>query len=305
MPTPIARRARMLKNVLRLLRYKQWSKNLLVFAAGMFAGKAGDPSATGKVLLAFVAMCLASSAVYVVNDVLDADRDRNHPKKRERPVASGAISVPVALAIAAVFLVGALGASALLTPTCLLLVVSYLALQVAYNVRLKAVPVLDVYAIATGFVIRAVLGASALVIGISGWFLFCTGALALMLGFAKRRNEFMMQGDGMGSSRESLVHYSQQALDALVVVFASTAALCYGIYTLDSETARQHSALILTAPFVFYAITRYVLLVFRENEGGEPADLLFGDWHIVGSVLLFVLTAALAISGLKLPFLER
>ena len=163
---------------------------------------------------------------------------------------------------------------------------------------------LDVFVIATGFIVRAVLGASALVVAISGWFLFCTGALALMLGFAKRRNEFITQGETASSSRESLTHYSKPALDALVVIFATGAAICYGIYTLQSSAAREHPSLILTAPFVFYGITRYVLLVFQQDEGGEPADLLFGDWHIIGSVVCFIAAAALAISGLKLPFLE-
>jgi len=294
----------MLKNLVKLLRPKQWAKNLLVFAAWMFAGKYTDQSSFLSVALAFASMCLASSGVYIVNDVLDRDRDRNHPKKKERPIASGAVPVSLALALALVLVVAALLIAWTLTKTCLILVATYLLLQVAYNLWLKSIPVLDVFIIATGFIVRAVLGASALVVAISGWFLFCTGALALMLGFAKRRNEFIAQGEDASNSRESLSHYSKPALDALVVMFATGAAICYGIYTLQSSAAKAHPGLILTAPFVFYGITRYVLLVFRQNEGGEPADLLFGDWHIIGSVLFFVATAALAISGLRLPFLE-
>lgn len=295
----------MLKNLVLLVRPKQWAKNLLVFAAWMFAAKVGDATATYQVLLAFAAMVLCSSGVYIVNDILDAERDRNHPVKRNRPIASGAVGVPTAWLLGVLLVIAGLALSALLNTTSLVLVAFYIALQFAYNLKLKAVPVLDVYVIATGFVVRAVLGATAIAVAISGWFLFCTGALALMLGFAKRRNEYLAQGDGKAASRESLVHYSRAALDGLVVLFGGCSAMSYGIYTLDSKAAAEHPSLILTAPFVFYGITRYLLLVFRENEGGEPADVLFGDWHILGSVTLFIVAAALALSGTSLPFLER
>lgn len=294
----------MLKNLVLLLRPKQWAKNLLVFAAWMFAGRFTDQGALYAVCLAFVAMTLASSSIYIFNDVVDVERDRSHPKKKNRPIASGAVSVPIAIGIGLVLLGSSLYFSWSLNPTCFALLVTYLVLQVAYNLKLKSVPVLDVFVIAFGFIIRAVLGAAALVVPTSGWFLFCTGALALMLGFAKRRNEFIVQAGKHETSRESLVHYSRQALDTLVVMFATCAAICYVIYTLESSTARAHPAMIITAPFVLYGVTRYLLRVFREDEGGEPADLLFGDWHIVGSVILFVVAAGLSIGGaINLPFL--
>ena len=294
----------MLKNLIKLLRIKQWAKNLLVFAAWMFAGKYTDTSSTLAVVTAFFSMSFASSGVYIFNDVLDRDRDKNHPRKKYRPIASGAFPVGPAVGVAFVLVGLSLALAWSLTPTCFALVLSYLLIQVAYNVTLKAVPVLDVFVIATGFVIRAVLGASALVVPISGWFLFCTGFLALMLGFAKRRNEFLVQADDASSSRESLVHYSRPALDALVVMFATCAVICYGVYTLESSAAHAHRSLILTAPLVFYGVTRYVLLVFTQDEGGEPADLLFSDWHIIGSVVMFGVTAAMVLHGLNLPFLE-
>ncbi|MBS1722250.1 MAG: UbiA prenyltransferase family protein [Armatimonadetes bacterium] len=293
----------MLKNLVLMLRPKQWAKNLLVFAAWMFAGKYTDLQLGYLALAAFTAMVLVSSGVYIGNDIFDVERDRRHPKRKNRPIASGAIPIPVAATVSALLIVAGLGVAFLLNKTSFSLVAFYLLLQVAYNLKLKAVPVLDVFVIATGFVLRAVLGATAIFVNISGWFLFCTGALALMLGFAKRRNEFILQGNG-GESRESLAHYSKPALDALVTVFGCGAAMCYGIYTLESSTAKLHPSLIITAPFVFYGITRYLLLVFQQDEGGEPADLLFGDWHIVGSVVLFVVAAGLAMSGLTLRFLE-
>ena len=181
----------------------------------------------------------------------------------------------------------------------------YVGMQILYNWRLKHVPVADVFTIAIGFVLRAVLGAAAIAVNISGWLLFCTGALALMLGFAKRRTEFILQGSDRESSRESLIHYSRSALDAIVVMFAAGAAMSYGIYTLQSKTAQRFPGLILTSLFVFYGITRYVLLIFTIDEGGEPADVLFKDRHMIASVLLFVAAAVLAMSGFRLPFIEQ
>jgi hypothetical protein len=149
------------------------------------------------------------------------------------------------------------------------------------------------------------LGAAAIGVTISGWLLFCTGALALTLGFGKRRSEFISQGEARAATRDSLAHYTKPVLDALVVMFACAAALCYGIYTLESESSLRFPALILTAPFVFYGITRYVVLIFAADEGGEPEDLLFRDKHIVTSIGLFLLMACIAVSGFKLPILVR
>ncbi len=243
-------------------------------------------------MIAFAAMSMVSSAVYIFNDLLDIERDRLHPRKRLRPLASGAVSKRTAVVLGILMLFGGLALGAWVAKGVLILLLVYLAMQVLYNWRLKHTPVADVYTIALGFVLRAVLGASAVGVAISGWLLFCTGALALMLGFAKRRNEFVLQGDSRGGSRESLVHYNRLALDALVVMFAAGAAMCYGIYTLESETARRFPGIVLTSIFVFYGITRYVLLIFTLDEGGEPADVLFK------------VTAVLAMSGMRLPMLE-
>ncbi|MCW5936386.1 MAG: decaprenyl-phosphate phosphoribosyltransferase [Fimbriimonadaceae bacterium] len=290
---------------LQLLRPKQWSKNLLIFGALIFSGKAGDPDSLIRALIAFVAMCLASSGVYVWNDILDVESDRVHPKKRLRPIASGKVPVSVAAVLAVVLVLGAAALGFYLNKTSLALIVAYLVIQLIYNLRGKSVAVLDVFFISTGFVLRAVLGAAAIPVTISSWLLFCTGALALMLGFAKRRNEFIAMGDQRAASRASLADYSLKALDGLVTFFAAAAALCYGIYTIESRTAHRYPALLLTAPFVFYAVTRYLWIVLKQDEGGEPADILFGDPHIWGSIVLFVAAALTALSGARLPFLEN
>jgi 4-hydroxybenzoate polyprenyltransferase len=289
----------------RLLRMKQWAKNLLVFAAPLFSGISGHSQFIVPALLAFAAMSLVSSTTYIINDLLDVERDRQHPVKRLRPLASGAIPKALGIAIAAICFCGGIGIAAWLGKGCLAIVSAYLLLQVLYNWKLKKLPIADVYTIAVGFILRAVLGAAAIGVSISGWLLFCTGALALMLGFAKRRNEFIVQGEDRTVSRESLAHYNRSSLDALVCMFASGAAMCYAIYSLQSKTAHKYPAMILTSVFVFYGIARYVLIVFSADEGGEPADVLFKDKHIIFSVLGFVLAAALATSGIHIPLLEQ
>ncbi len=271
----------------------------------MFSGKVTDLSFLSSVILAFVAMIMASCSVYIFNDIADRERDLNHPKKKNRPIASGAITPRIASLLGVCLLGGSLAIGLILNKMTVVLILVYLVLQVAYNLKFKSIPVLDVFIIATGFVLRAVIGAAAIQVAISGWFLFCTAALALMLGFAKRRNEFLLQNSKAGESRESLAHYSQRSLDVLVSLFAGFAALCYAIYTIESSTAKSHPSIIITCPFVIYGIARYLLLVFNVDEGGEPADLLFGDIHIITSVVFFIFSAALAMSGtIHLRFLE-
>ena len=293
------------KALIRLLRVKQWAKNLLVLAAPLFANSTKHASFVIPTALAFLAMSLVSSYTYICNDLVDVERDRLHPVKRSRPLASGAISKGLAAGIGAFCLVAGMLVALGLGRSCLVIVVTYLAIQVVYNWRLKRIPVADVFAISVGFILRACLGAAAIHVGISGWLLFCTGGLALMLGFAKRGNEFILQGEDRSSSRESLAHYSRGALDALVCMFASGAAICYAIYTVESKTARHYPAIILTSVFVFYGITRYVFLVFAVDEGGEPADVLFKDPHIIFSVVGFFISAVIALSGVHIPILEQ
>lgn len=293
-----------LLSLILLLRPKQWSKNLLVFAAFIFTGSFSNPDAVRNVLLAFAAICLGSSFIYVLNDVLDVRRDRLHPKKRFRPIASGAIPVPAAAAIGAVCLGASLVLAALVNNSSLAVLGTYLVLQTGYNLGLKRVAIADVFLISIGFILRAALGAAAISVTVSTWLLFCTGALALMLGFSKRRSEFVLLGDRRGEVRESLTAYSRSALDALVIMFACGAGICYGVYAVQSKTAIAHPALILTTVFVYYGICRYVLMVFGRDEGGEPETLLFKDPHMLFSIVMFLVAAVLAMTGMHIPLLE-
>ena len=290
--------------LIRLLRPKQWTKNLLVFAALIFAQEYGDG---GKVLLAvwaFLALCLVSSAIYSLNDVLDAEADRSHPVKRKRPIAAGELSLGAGLATMAVCLVGGTLAGAFLVgPEFLLGLYGYVLLQVLYNLWLKRAPVIDVMTISTGFVLRAVLGAVAISAFISGWLLFCTGALALLLATAKRRHEYHLEG--RGESRVALKGYSAASIDSMVVFSAGIAAIAYGIYAIESETAQANPNLILTVPFVVFGILRYMYLTFAKDEGGEPESVLLGDWQILTTVVLFLAAAFYALGGYDIPFLTN
>ncbi len=280
--------------LLRLTRPRQWTKNLLVFAAILFAGQTGNADAWQAAGLTFVAFIFASVCVYAINDVRDRHADAEHEKKRFRPVASGAISPATALTLAAVAAVAALGLGASINTPTLIALGSYLLLQFAYVYKLKTVALLDVFVVASGFVIRAIAGGTAITAPVSGWLLFCTGALALMLGTAKRRQEFRSEKGHL--TRAVLKGYSEKALDSLVVFSATLAALAYGIYALESPTGQQHPMLMATTPFVLFGIGRYLLLVFGQEVGEEPEEVLLKDPAIILTVVGFIICAAWALS---------
>jgi 4-hydroxybenzoate polyprenyltransferase len=282
----------------RLLRVKQYSKNLFVLAPLLFAKAYSDPHRVLEAALATLVMCLVGSATYIANDLLDLERDRNHPKKRLRPIASGAISIPSALTIAGTCLAAGLALAYFVNLRVLECAAFYVLLQVLYNGRLKHVAVADVFVIATGFVLRVVIGAAAISAQMSSWILLCSGALALLLGFGKRRSEFLEQGEDRGKSRESLRGYTLQALDACVIASAAGSIMCYGLYGIQSATARAAPALILTIPFVAFGVLRYTTLIFGSTDTSEPESVVIRDPQLIITFLLFVVVAALALTGL-------
>lgn len=289
-----------------LARPKQFTKNLLVFAALIFTNSFTETVPVVLSLLAFAAMCLLSASGYVLNDLLDAPKDRLHPKKRHRPIAAGTVSQTEAQVFAAVLLAGALALGILLGGDALLWLGLYAGIYLAYNFAFKAVAVADVFAISLGFVVRAALGAAAIDVTISGWLLLCTGALALTLGFGKRRSEFMSMGEQRGESRPSLLEYTLPSLDALLLLSAGGAVLSYGVYSIESATAARYPALVVTTLFVAYGVFRYVFLVLAQGEGAEPETMLVEDRHILASVLLFCLATVIALNThIPLPWGER
>ncbi|MCE9560400.1 MAG: UbiA prenyltransferase family protein [Armatimonadetes bacterium] len=286
-----------------MLRPKQWTKNLLALAAWVFTASYTSGPKTVQVLLAILCLCLASSATYALNDVLDAEADQNHPTKKNRPIASGEVSSKVGILIAVGCLVGAFVVAWLLGRSTVLALGFFLGIHLLYNAFLKKIAIADVLFIGIAFVQRAALGAIAINVKISAWLLFVTGTLALLIGFAKRRQEFSIPDIQEAETRIALKGYSQPLLDYLVVFSATLATLSYGIYVIESDTARAHPSLILTAPFVIFGILRYLSLVFGRNEGGEPESLILKDIPLLVTIALFGVMSVACLSGLSLPFL--
>ena len=291
-------------DLIKVVRVKQWTKNVFVFAAFIFVKGWTIPGHLQSTLLAFFAMCFASSATYLINDIYDIEKDRAHPVKKNRPIASGRVSVYFAFALAIALLIGSfvLGWFSNLNVVFGLLV--YLGIQVIYNISWRNKSVADVACIALGFVIRVIIGALAIHEPVSGWILLCTATLALMLGFGKRRHEFILMGS-QSSSRQSLAEYSLQSLDMLVVFSATCAALTYSVYSIESITARLHPGLLVTTPFVIYGIARYIVIVFGSGESGEPESMVLKDRQLIITFVGYAAAAYFAFKDFPLPFLYR
>jgi 4-hydroxybenzoate polyprenyltransferase len=271
------------------LRPRQWSKNPLLFAGILFAAELGDVVRWVEAVTIFVAYCLASSAAYLANDVRDAESDRWHPLKRERPVARGELSPRTALVLAGVLGVAGLALATALGLVSALLLAVFLGLQAAYTLSLRNVVLLDVMAIAGLFVVRAAAGAEAVDVRISPWLLLCTALLALFLALAKRRGELVLAGRAATPGRAVLTGYSLPLVDQLVTVVTAATIVAYSLYTFGSV---QSAAMMLTIPFVVFGLFRYLLLVHRDDLGEEPEQILLSDRPILVAVALWALTAA-------------
>jgi len=274
--------------ILKLLRPKQWAKNLLVFAALIFAGQANQSASLIKTLIAFAAVSLISSASYIYNDLKDREADMLHPKKKLRPIAAGTVKTPVAIVLFLICLFVGFGLAYQLGEHFVAVLGVFALIQALYNLAFKSVPILDICTIARAFVMRAYLGGAALNVAVSGWLLTCTGMLALLLASAKRRGEFLSLGANT-ATRKSLSGYNEKILDALVLISAALAAMNYTQYGIESQTAKAHPELIATVPVVFYGIFRYLYLVFQNDQGEEPESIIFSDPHIIITLILFVL----------------
>jgi len=285
---------------LRLLRVKQWTKNAVVFAAFVFAlgDRNQDLSAweLWKVCLAALAFSLVSSAVYILNDLRDAPQDRLHPVKKNRPIASGAVATTPALGAAAVLLAAGLGGAGRLGADLLAVIGGYLVLQGFYTLWLKRIALVDVIVIATGFVLRALAGAVVIHVVISPWLLLCAMLLALFLGLCKRRHEKVnLAGQG---TRAALDAYDERLLDQLIAVTAAAALVCYSIYTLWPETVDKFGTpwLAATIPFVVFGLFRYMDIVYRQEKGDRPEQILLTDGPLMADVALY----GLAVLGILL-----
>lgn len=283
--------------LLRTMRPAQWVKNAFVFSALIFAQRLLDAGAVLRSLAAFVIFCLVSGAVYILNDILDLEEDRRHPRKSKRPLASGTLGVRAAATAVVVLCVLCGPAAFVLDVWFGLCVLSYFLIQALYAARLKHVVILDVFVIALGFVLRVVAGALVLRVEASPWLLICTILLALFLALSKRRHELVLLEDDAQEHRPVLGEYSAYLLDQMIAVVTASTVIAYCLYTMSPETVKKFgtSRLIFTVPFVLYGIFRYLYLVHQRGEGGSPEALLMRDKPLLGAIVLWFATATLII----------
>jgi 4-hydroxybenzoate polyprenyltransferase len=288
------------------LRPHQWVKNLLVLVPLLFTERVMDVAGWIAALTAFASFCLAASSIYLLNDILDREEDAHHPKKRHRPIPSGRLPIGAAWtellvtgtgAAALALLVPAAGQSFLFWPA------AYLGLNVAYSFVLKRLVIVDCMCIALGFQLRVMAGAVAIGVDASKWLQLCTFFFALFLAFCKRYEELGRQVEASGQTRKTMSEYTTSFLSMMIGPLAALSILSYSLYTVSPETFERHHTdrLIYTVPIVTYGVFRYLFLVYRKSEGGDPARLLFRDAPLIlsgvlyaGVVLLILQTAASA-----------
>jgi 4-hydroxybenzoate polyprenyltransferase len=278
--------------VARAMRPAQWPKNGVVFAGLVFGGKLLQPAAVASATLAALAFCLLSSGFYFINDVRDRDADRLHPVKRLRPIPAGELTPQTATFLGVTLVLVSMAASALLSWNLLLVFVAYAGLMSAYNLGLKEIAILDVFAIAGGFVLRAVGGTIAVDVSISPWLLVCTMLLALLIGFGKRRHELVALENARGH-RRNLGVYNQTMLDQSVAVAAAGTLIAYAVYTFDSESAQYHHRMMLTVPIVAYGVFRYLYLLYLGGQGGAPETMLVTDRPLLASAAVWAIVSAI------------
>ena len=290
---------RLAADLLISLRPDQWTKNLIVFAGLVFGEQLLEPGAVARAGGAFGVFCALSSAMYLINDVGDRARDRLHPVKSGRPIAAGRVSQATAIGTAGLLIAGGVAAAYLLAPRLALLALIFVGVLILYSRVLRQVVILDVLAIAIGFVLRAVAGAVAVDVPISQWLLVCTLLLALFLGFSKRRQEVDALGADATQHRPTLGRYTPQLLDQLVTVVAAATLVSYAVYTTGAETVEKFGTelLTLTIPFPIYGVLRYLMLMHDTASGTGPSDILLRDRPLVVCVVGWALSVAIIIYG--------
>jgi 4-hydroxybenzoate polyprenyltransferase len=282
--------------VFRSMRPRQWTKNLILFAALIFSQNIFSPLLLFKALAAFAIFCFLSGCVYIINDLLDLKQDQIHPIKSKRPLASGRLKPATAVIAAITLFCLSFGSAAAFTNlTFMLVALIYFVLQLAYSMLLKHVVILDVFCIAAGFVLRAIGGAEVIDVPISTWLLFCTMLLSLFLALSKRRHELLLLEDDAVHHRKILFEYSPYLLDQMISVVTASTVITYTLYTVSEDTVSKFGTdrLKFTIPFVLYGIFRYLYLIHQKNEGGSPEHVLLNDLPLIICVLLYGLTVGL------------
>jgi 4-hydroxybenzoate polyprenyltransferase len=288
-----------IRPLLRSLRPAQWTKNLFVLAPLVFGHQLGDLEAVRRVLLALLAFCCASSAVYLINDLRDREADRNHPLKKLRPLAAGTLGVPAAVAAVVVLAAVALAISVGLGPRFLTVIGVYLLLNVLYTLWLKHMVILDVMSISLGFVLRVQAGGEAIGLNVSHWLFLCTTFLALFLAFSKRRHEITLLAGAASGQRRVLDHYSPAFLDQMINVVTASSVVSYALYAVAPETVAKYNThnLVYTTPLVLYGIFRYLYLMYQRPGERNPTEAILRDAPFLINLLLWGLAVVWIVYG--------
>lgn len=283
------------------MRPEQWLKNGFVLAPIVFSGLIGDPDAWLRSILAVAAFCAASSATYLVNDVIDREADRAHPEKQSRPIAAGEVSVAAALSTAVALVAVAMAIALWLGGWFPVILIAYVALVILYSVLLKRAVFLDVLVVAAGFVLRVVGGAVAINVPVSRWILVVAYLLALYLALGKRRTELVLLGDEAGSHRTVLGHYTLPMVDSAISVVLGATVLAYALYTVAPDTVAKvgSEGLLATVPIVLYGLFRYLYLLHRHELGGSPTRALMTDRPLLVCVVVWLIVSAVVIGNFK------
>ena len=281
--------------LLASMRPAQWVKNLFVLAPLLFSRKFLDQAAVADAAAGFGLFCLMSGLVYLMNDLADLEKDRRHPVKRLRPLASGALS-PTLAGLFALGMVPVLGVGSYLLGWGFLVAIGLYALNnILYSFWLKELVIIDVMSISLGFILRVIAGGEAIGVPVSSWLLLCTALLALFLGFGKRRHELVLLEEEATSHRQVLGHYGTYFLDQMIAVVTASTVLSYALYTMSADTVAKFGTdkLIYTTPFVLYGIFRYLYLIHKRDAGGSPTEAVLRDGPLMANVMLWG-----AVSGL-------
>ncbi|HQY90476.1 MAG: decaprenyl-phosphate phosphoribosyltransferase [Caldilinea sp.] len=289
-PASLAGERKNFTGLLRTMRPRQWVKSVIVFAALVFDGKLFVPELFAKTLAMFIAFCLISSSVYIINDLVDMEKDRQHPRKRSRPLASGQLEARIAVAAAALLAVVAMGGAFWLDLWAGVVLLIYLVQNIAYSFWLKNIVILDVMVLAFGFLLRVLAGVVVVQVdNFSPWLYICVTLLALFLGFGKRRQEIVLLEGEAANHRAILSEYNLPLLDQIISMVVTATLVSYTFYSFDATTALAHSKMLLTVPFVFYMLARYLYLVHVKHLGGAPDELLLEDRPLLMNSILWAM----------------
>jgi len=278
-------------SLLKTMRPKQWVKNVFIFAALTFDVKLFNVYYLTQTIAGFVLLCLISGTVYIINDLADIEKDRQHPKKRNRPLASGALSTRVALAAGVLVALFALPLGFLLNPVFGAILAGYLLLQIAYSFWLKNVVIIDVMLIAAGFLLRVAAGVPLVEAErFSPWLYICMTLLALLIGFGKRRHELVLLQENANMHRQSLEEYNLSLLDHAISIVTASTLLAYALYTFSAPNLPPNHTMMLTIPFVLYGIFRYLYLIHVKGMGGTPEEIALSDRPLQAAFVLWGLS---------------